>query len=35
MAVEEAGMETQATNIDQMILQLNEFITSRLSHGEF
>jgi hypothetical protein len=26
MAVEEAGMETQATNIDQMILQLNEFI---------
>ena len=26
MAVEEAGMERQATNIDQMILQLNEFI---------
>jgi hypothetical protein len=26
MAVEEAGMETQATNIEQMILQLNEFI---------
>ena len=26
MAVEEAGMEMQATNIDQMIRQLNEFI---------
>jgi hypothetical protein len=26
MAVEEAGMERQATNIDQMILQLNGFI---------
>ena len=26
MTVEEAGMETQATEIDQMILQLNEFI---------
>jgi hypothetical protein len=26
MAVEEAGMERQATNIDQMILQLNELI---------
>lgn len=26
MAVEDVGMERQATNIDQMILQLNEFI---------